>query len=287
MDTLYSKNIELLRKELKEADRVLLGAGAGLSAAAGLSYLDAEVFQREYPEMFRLGYRCQYELVGMKDEDWTVGRKWAYWAKHIHYVREKLPPLPLYGELKALLEGKDFFVVTSNCDRQFLRAGFPMERVFEYQGSYDNLGCSRHCTDETWESLPALNEVLKHVDSETFECREEGLPRCPRCGAMAELVFRPQNYEEGFERYADFVNSSAGMRLCIIEIGVGFNTPGVIRWPFERFTRLIPGAKLFRVNKGYNDLRTHPGYPEVPEELEGRAFSIPLDAAELIHTLAD
>ena len=286
MDELSLHNIELLKEELARADRVLIGAGAGLSASAGLSYLDEAVFREHFPEMYKLGYRCQYELVGMKDEEWSVGRKWAYWATHIHYVREVLPPLPLYGELKALLEGKDYFVVTSNADRQFMRAGFPMERVFEYQGNYDVLGCSKRCCKHTWESLPALREVLKHIDHETFECREEGLPRCPYCGELAEIAFRPENYEEGFQRYADFVNSSADLRLCIIELGVGFNTPGVIRWPFEKFTRLIPGAKLFRVNRGYMDI-SHPGYPKVPKDLMDRAFSLPLDAGEVIHALQE
>lgn len=284
MDEQSLHNIDLLKQELMQANRVLVGAGAGLSASAGLSYLDEAVFREHFPEMYRLGYRCQYELVGMKDDEWTVGRKWAYWATHIHYVREILPPLPLYGELKALLDGKDYFVVTSNADRQFMRAGFPMERVFEYQGNYDVLGCSKRCCRHTWESLPALREVLKHIDHETFECREEGLPRCPYCGELAEIAFRPENYEEGFQRYADFVDSSADLRLCIIELGVGFNTPGVIRWPFEKFTRLIPGAKLFRVNRGYMDI-SHPGYPKVPKDLTDRAFSLPLDAGEVIRAL--
>ncbi|MBR2716753.1 MAG: hypothetical protein IKD79_03340 [Oscillospiraceae bacterium] len=287
MDENARETLALLRRELDAADRVLVGAGAGLSAAAGLSYLDAEVFRKYFPDMYRLGYRCQYELVGMKDDEWTPGRKWAYWATHIHYVREILPPLPLYGELLALLEGKDFFVVTSNADRQFMRGGFPMERLFEFQGNYDVLGCSKRCTEHTWESLPALREVLKHIDHETFECPEEAIPRCPYCGAPAEIAFRPENYEEGYRRYADFVNSSAELRLCIVEIGVGFNTPGVIRRPFERFARLIPGSTLFRINKGYADLRDHPGYPNVPKDLAGRAFSLPVDAGEAIRALAD
>lgn len=284
MDEQSLHNIDLLRNELEHADRILVGAGAGLSASAGLSYLDEAVFREHFPEMYALGYRCQYELVGMKDEEWSVGRKWAYWATHIHYVREVLPPLPLYAELKSLLEGKDFFVVTSNADRQFMRAGFPMERVFEYQGNYDVLACSKRCCKHTWESLPALRKVLEYIDHDTFECREEGLPRCPYCGELAEIAFCPENYDEGFQRYADFVNSSSEMRLCIIELGVGFNTPGVIRWPFEKFTRLIPGAKLFRVNRGYADIQ-HPGYPKVPKDLAGRAFSLPLDAGEVIRAL--
>ena len=284
MDQESMENLVLLQKEFASADRVLLGAGAGLSAAAGLSYLDVTVFHKVFPEMVKLGYNCQYELVGMRDDEWSTGRKWAYWATHIHYVRETLPSLPLYAHLKALLEGKDFFVVTSNADRQFLRAGFPMDRVFEYQGSYDVMSCSERCTEHTWDSLPHLHKVLEHIDRESFECREEGLPRCPNCGALADLTFRPENYEEGYRRYASFVNSSIDKRLCILEIGVGFNTPGVIRWPFEKFTKRIPGAKLFRVNRGYRDVR-HPGYPEVPEELRGKAFSIALDAGLVIDAL--
>ena len=287
MDDNTKMILEKLRRELREADRVLVGAGAGLSASAGLSYLDSAVFEKYFPEMYRLGYRCQYELVGMKDDEWSVGRKWAYWATHIHYVREILPPLPLYAELRALLEGKDWFVVTSNADRQFYRSGFPMERVFEYQGSYDVLRCKDRCTEHTWESLPALREVLKHIDRDTFECREEGLPRCPYCGGLAEIAFRPENYEEGWNRYAGFVNSSVDLRLCIIELGVGFNTPGVIRWPFEKITRGIPGATLFRVNRGYEEYVNHKGYPNVPKDLDGvRAFSLPCDAGEVIHALS-
>ena len=285
MDEAALANIELLKKEMQEADRILIGAGAGLSASAGLSYLDEGVFKKYFPEMYALGYHCQYELVGRRDDEWTMGRKWAYYATHVLYVRETLPSLPLYHDLLKLLEGKDWFVVTSNADRQFMRAGFPMERVFEYQGTYDVMGCSKRCTKHTWESLPELRKVRDHIDHETFECAPEGLPRCPYCGELAEMGFRPENHEEGFQRYADFVNGSALMRVCIIELGVGFNTPGVIRWPFERFTRLIPGATLFRVNKGYAEYRNHKGYPDVPEELEGRAFPIACDASEVIRRL--
>lgn len=285
MDEHWAETTELLRRELDSADRVLIGAGAGLSASAGLSYLDTAVFRKYFPEMVRFGYHCQYELVGMRDDEWTPGRKWAYWATHIHYVRQTLPPLPLYAELKALLADRDFFVVTSNADRQFMRAGFPAGRLFEYQGSYDALGCSERCCAHTWDSLPVLDGILEHIDHESFECPEEYLPRCPYCGARAELVFRPEKYEEGWQRYANFVNSSQSLRLCIVELGVGFNTPGVIRLPFEKFCRLIPNSKLFRINRGYKDYRGHSGNPQVPEELEGRAFSIARDAGEVIRAL--
>ena len=276
---------DLLRREFFSADRVLIGAGAGLSASAGLSYFDTEAFKKYFPVMVREGFNCQYELVGRRDNEWTPGRKWAYWATHILYVRETVPPLPLYAKLLAALEGRDYFVVTSNADRQFMRAGFPAERLFEYQGSYDYLGCLKRCTGHTWASLPELRKVREHIDPETFECPEEWIPHCPYCGAPADIIFRPETHRQEFQRYADFVNSSVDMRLCIIELGVGFNTPGVIRWPFEQITAQIPGATLFRVNRGYREIISHPGYAKVPELLEGKAFSMQMDCGDVISAL--
>ena len=279
--------IEALAEAIRGADRLLLGAGAGLSASAGLSYFDEEVFRRYFPALLKEGYRCQYNLVGFGDEDWTLGRKWAYWATHVHYVRKVFPPAPLYAKLLKLLEGRDWFVVTSNADRQFFRGGFPMERVFEYQGSYDNMGCSKRCCEHTWNSLEPLERVLDFIDPVTFECAPEGIPRCPYCGAPAEMCFRPEDYAEGRERYLEFVYGSEDKTLCLVELGVGFNTPGVIRWPFERITHAIPGASLWRVNRGYLDYPGHRGHPAVPPELGDRAHAIDCDAAEVIDVLSD
>ena len=157
---------------MDSADKILVGAGAGLSAAAGLSYMDREVFKKYFPDMVRLGYHYEYELVGMRDDEWTPGRKWAYWATHINYVRNIFPPAELYKKLLEILNGRDFFVVTSNCDRQFMRNGFPMERLFEFQGNYDNMGCSVPCTEKTWDNAKYLQHILKHINHETFECSE-------------------------------------------------------------------------------------------------------------------
>lgn len=167
-----------------------------------------------------------------------------------------------------------------------MRAGIPMERTCEYQGTYDVMGCSERCSEQTWDGLPHIHKILEHINHDTFECSEEGLPRCPYCGALAELVFRHENFEkEDFRRYADFVESSADKRLCILELGVGFNMPVVIRWPFEKYIRVFPKAKLFRVSRGYAGYRDHPAYYQVPEDLQGRAFSIHADAGEAIHAL--
>ena len=270
---------------MDSADKILVGAGAGLSAAAGLSYMDREVFKKYFPDMVRLGYHYEYELVGMRDDEWTPGRKWAYWATHINYVRNIFPPAELYKKLLEILNGRDFFVVTSNCDRQFMRNGFPMERLFEFQGNYDNMGCSVPCTEKTWDNAEYLQHILKHINHETFECSDEALPRCPYCGELAEICFRGDNYAEEREKYIRFINSCANKRLCLIELGVGYNTPGVIRWPFENITYHIPDSRLFRVNTGYREYPDRTAHPEYPKEIEGRAVSLYMDAAALIEEL--
>lgn len=278
-------NIQRLYDEMESADKILVGAGAGLSAAAGLSYFDVGVFEKYYPEMRRLGYRCQYELVGKRDDEWSVGRKWAWWSTHVNYVRYIFEPAELYAKLIDLLRDKDYFVVTSNTDRQFLRNGIKPERFFEYQGNYDNMGCSARCTKHTWHNKPYLDNILEHLDRERFECPDDSLPRCPYCGAVAEMCFRGEDYSQCRDRYIDFVDSCAGKRLCIIELGVGFNTPGVIRWPFEQITYQYSRAHLFRINSGYRELYGDTGDTEVPKEIAERATVINLDARQVIEQL--
>jgi NAD-dependent SIR2 family protein deacetylase len=276
---------ERLAERIRNADRILVGAGAGFSAGAGLSYMDEAVFRTYYPDMYRLGYRYEYQLVGMGDDEWSRGRKWAYWATHINYVRNIFPPAEPYRQLLPVLEGKDWFVVTSNCDRQFLRCGFPMERVFEYQGNYDNMGCSRHCTGHTWDNHEALQTVLAHIDHEKFECADEAVPKCPDCGADADICFRGEDWDANAQRYVDFINGSQGKDFLLLELGVGFNTPGVIRWPFERITYGFENAYLVRINTGYREYPDRTGHPELPRELAGKAESIDYDACAVVRLL--
>ncbi|MCQ2452618.1 MAG: hypothetical protein MJ075_05735 [Oscillospiraceae bacterium] len=276
---------EELSRRLQEADKILIGAGAGLSAAAGLSYLDRDAFRTHFPEMAALGYHFQYELVGMSDSDWTRGRKWAYWSTHIHYVRRVFPQASLYSRLLNLVQDKDFFVVTSNADRQFMRAGFPFERLFEYQGHYDNMGCSEHCCRHTWNNEELLEEARTHIDHDRFEVPEEYIPKCPYCGADAEICFRGENYKELQTRYIDFVEACADKNTLLLELGVGFNTPGVIRWPFERLTYAFPHAHLVRINAGYKEPGFDQGHIEFSREITDKISVYDTDAAEVIDLL--
>ncbi len=127
-----SESIQRLAEAIQTADYILLGAGAGLSAAAGLSYADETVFRQRYPYWAARGLRSEYQMISFRS--WTAAQQWAYYASHISRVRWEMPPLPLYQQLKAILQGKNYYILTSNVDRQFLRNGFPAQRVFEYQG---------------------------------------------------------------------------------------------------------------------------------------------------------
>ena len=275
---------EELTRRMSSADKILVGAGAGLSAAAGLSYFDHNVFRTYFPEMAARGYHFQYELVGMSDQDWSRGRKWAYWSTHIHYVRSVFPSAPLYHRLLDVLSGHDYFVVTSNADRQFMRAGFPMDRLFEFQGNYDNMGCSGDCT-ETWNGLEALENARTHIDHDTFEVPDAYIPRCPRCGHDAEICFRSDDYRDLLDRYVAFVEGCRDRKLLLIELGVGFNTPGVIRWPFERMALAIPDAYLVRINAGYDEPGYDRGHIEYPSSLNGKISVYEVNAADVIDLL--
>lgn len=283
----FAEAVDSLGEWIEKSDRVLVGAGAGLSAAAGLSYLDEDLFRQFQPEMAARGYHYPYELFEREKEGWPEAREWAYLVRHIHFVRHAFPPAELYRKLLALLTGRDFFVVTSNCDRQLVRTGFPVERVFEAQGSYDRLRCTAGCTRETWAVKPVIDRLLPLIDPATFTIPDESaIPRCPSCGASLATAFRSfEGYREERRRYEEWIEGTAGGSLCILELGVGFNTPGVIRWPFERLAHLHGRAHLFRVNREYREWPGHGGYAMVPAELAGRATAMPWDAGEVIEHL--
>ena len=283
----FEEAVAELLEWLQSSEKVLVGVGAGFSAAAGLSYLDEDLFKTFQPEMAAMGYRYPYELFQHEEDGWPQAREWAYLIRHVNFVRHVFPPAELYKKLLKILEGTDFFTVTSNADRQLMRAGFPMDRIFEAQGSYDRLRCTARCTRETWDIKPYIDKLLPLIDPETFLISDESaIPYCPYCGAPLATAFRGfEGYKAEERRFYDWVGSTGGKKLCLLELGVGFNTPGVIRWPFERLTYSSRTAHLFRVNKEYREWPGQGGYPMIPKELEGKATSMPFDAAEVINRL--
>lgn len=218
--------------------------------------------------------------------DWTPEQMWAYYAVHIQAVRYATPPLALYQKLLKLLEGKDYFIITSNVDRQFWRSGFPEERLLEAQGTYDWLICTEGCTAEQWDIQPMIEKMLVHIDEAHFAIDSELLPVCPYCGAPLRMAFREHDgYERALSRYRDWLERSKAGSLCIVEIGVGFNSPGVIRVPFERMTGERENVRFFRITADYPDSEEEIAYPEIPRPIADKSLSINADAGIVIDAL--
>lgn len=275
--------IDKLYTALTECEYVLIGAGAGLSAAAGISFADERAFRRDYPALWAQGVHSDYQTFSYKG--WLPGQRWGYLARHIKQVLLDTPPLALYADLKALLEGLNYFVITSNVDRQFIKAGFPTERIFEAQGSYGPLLCSAGCSDEECEIAPFIEAMLPFV-REDCTISDAHTPHCPCCGASLRMAFRDTHaHAEGDRHYHDFLAASADASITIVEFGVGFNSAGVIRVPFERITGEREKARFFRVTVDYPDSEEEIAYPEIPVPIAEKSCSINRDAGAVIRAL--
>jgi NAD-dependent SIR2 family protein deacetylase len=271
----------LIGRWIQEAERVVIGAGSGLSAAAGLDFGDRADFATRFPALVKRGLKAAYEMIGYTDL--SEAAFWGYWAVHVAQMRFADGRNPVYERLRRLLTGKHVFVLTSNVDAMFARNGFDPERVWSIQGDYAFMQCLRPCTPEVWPSEPALQRVLAAIDPETQEVGDpDCIPRCIRCGGDVFLNVRGGRwfvetpYQAQMERWRHWINDESNERLLLLDIGSGFNTPGVIRWPMERMALHLPAARLVRIN---------PQDASVPRELGPRGLSVSAGARETIEAI--
>ena len=255
-----SLRIRQARQALDSADHIIVGGGSGLSAAAGLTY-GGQRFQEHFPDFIhKYGLRDMYSASFYPFE--TPEELWAHWARHIHVNRYLPQALPLYGLLRELVGSKSSFVITTNVESQFAKAGFQPDRLFEVQGNYAWFQCARACHDRLYDNHDVVLDMVK----ETKDCAVPTrlVPLCPRCGGAMDVNLRHNEYfvqDEAWHRaaaaYEVFLDTTAGSRLVCLELGVGFNTPGIIRYPFERMLRQNIQSTLIRLNR--NDLQGFPG----------------------------
>jgi NAD-dependent SIR2 family protein deacetylase len=268
----YLDNLNKTAKLIEEADYILIGAGAGLSAAAGLNYGDKELFTKWFPSLAEQGIETIGEACSIYWEVNDSNRRefWAYWSKHIRNIRYETPALKAYLDLFDKLKNKSHFIITTNVDGQFEKAGFDKEKIFAPQGDYGLFQCEKPCSDELFDNKTIIDKMTANINYETFSVREEDIPRCAKCGGFLvrnlriDDIFVEAPHMTKQKDYIDFVNNSTDGRLVLLELGVGFNTPGIIRWPFERIAKDHPNAKLIRMNRYY---------AEVPKELEDKSIS--------------
>lgn len=276
----FSASAADLRAALSAADAVVVGAGSGLSAAAGFSYSGPRFDQHFGDFRAKYGFSDMYSGGFFPFE--TAEERWAYWSRHILVNRYSDPPTPLYRELLALVTGKDYFVLTTNVDHCFQKAGVDKERLFYTQGDYGLFQCAKPCCQETWDNEQAVRQMVQ--EARDMRVPTALLPRCPYCGGEAVMNLRVDDgfvEDEGWHaaagRYAAFLRRHAGSRILFLELGVGFNSPGVIKYPFWRMTQANPLATYVCVNQGETF---------APPQLGSRAIAVNGDLAQVLRRLA-
>ena len=288
--------ISRLRRALDEADAVLIGAGAGLSTSAGFVYT-GERFQRYFGD-FAARYGFQDMYSGGFYPFPTAEERWAYWSRHIYINRYLDPPKPVYARLLSLVRGRDWFVLTTNVDHCFQKAGFDKRRLFYTQGDYGLWQCSEPCHAATYDNAEAVRAMVTaqgYVIAPAGELTlpdgvtpkmavpTELVPRCPRCGRPMSMNLRADGTfveDEGWHtaagRYTDFLRRHEDLRILYWELGVGYNTPGIIKYPFWRGTAQNPRATYACLNYGQADC---------PREVRERSICIDGDIGDALEAL--
>lgn len=274
-----SEEIEKLKKAIKEADAVLIGAGAGLSTSAGLTY-SGERFEKYFGDFAR-----KYHMKDMYSGGFypyaTLEEYWAWWSRHIYYNRYLDAPKPVYPALYETVKDMDYFVLTTNVDHQFQKAGFDKKRLFYTQGDYGLWQCSRACHQKTYDNEEAVRKMIS--EQRDMKIPSELIPKCPVCGApmtmnlrQDDLFVQDEGWSAAAERYNDFIRRHKENHILFLELGVGGNTPGIIKYPFWQMTAQNPKAVHACINYGE---------AYVPKEIVKRSICINADIGEVLKQL--
>jgi NAD-dependent SIR2 family protein deacetylase len=282
-----------LKEAIADAEKIVIGAGAGLSTSAGYVY-NGERFQKYFGDFAaKYGYRDMYSggFYRYPSEE----ERWAFWSRNIYINRYMDPPKPVYDDLLALVKDKDYFVITTNVDHCFQRTGFDKKRLFYTQGDYGLWQCSKPCHDKTYDNEEVVKEMLL---AQGFTIAADGtlelpcdeklrmavpsdlIPRCPVCGAPMSMNLRAddtfvedQGWYDASAAYAGYLKTCEGKRVLYLELGVGGNTPMIIKYPFWVMTYENEQATYACLN-----------YEEAccPEKLKERSILIGGDTGEVL-----
>lgn len=275
----YEDQIDRAAKNIRNTDCVIIGAGAGASTAAGIQY-GGKRFTDNFAEFIKK--YGEYYMTDMYAAGFypypSEEAKWGYWSKHALMNRFDPPALPLYTELYDIVKNKEYFVLTTNVDHQFYKAGFDEKRIFATQGDYGKIQCQKACHSKTYDA----KDLFRKMDKARRDCLipSELVPKCPVCGGNMAMNLRCDNYfvedeawHEAADRYAGFLEQHKDKKVVLLELGVGFNTPIIIRFPFE---------KMVRENSSYSLIRLNMDEAVVPESFGERAIGIGGDMAKAI-----
>lgn len=277
----YSSRILQAKQAIKQADYIIIGAGSGLSTAAGLLY-SGEKFEKDFREFIEKYHFDNFYSASFYEFK-TQEEKWAFFAKMIKLNRYNEKPLKLYQELYEIVKNKEYFVLSTNVDGQFYNSGFGKDKVFEVQGDYSYLQCENACHNKLYDNKELVEKWLRN----TKNCKipSDLVMKCPVCGGNMDMNLRKdanfvqdENWYRQSEKYEDFLSRSKGKNVVLLEIGVGFNTPGIIRFPFEQMTANNVKTTLIRINKDY---------PNPMLEIRNRIISFDEDTNKIIEDLKE
>ena len=271
------EKIQQLQRALHDSAAVVIGAGSGLSTAAGLTY-SGERFRRYFSDFIRkYGIRDMYSGGFFPFAD--AREYWAWWSRAIYINRYVPAPTDVYRRLYDLVQDKDYFVLTTNVDHQFQKAGFDKQRLFYTQGDYGLFQCSEPCCQETYDNEACIQAMLEQ--QQNMRIPTELIPHCPKCGKPMAMNLRADDtfvQDEGWyraaERYEDFLRRHENLHILFLELGVGYNTPAIIKYLFWQMTAKNPRAVYACVNFGE---------ALCPEQIRSQAICIDAD----IHTILE
>lgn len=273
------KKIDRLRQALTDADAVVIGAGAGLSTSAGFAY-SGDRFEKYFSDFYaRYGFSDMYS--GGFYPYKTLEEFWAYWSRYIYINRYMDAPKPVYHTLLGLVQDKDYFVLTTNVDHCFQKAGFDKKRLFYTQGDYGLFQCSGPCCQETYDNEAIVRQMYEQQSD--MRIPTALLPRCPHCGRPLTMNLRSDDsfvedsgWHLAAERYENFLRTRQRQKLLFLELGVGYNTPGIIKYPFWQMTTKNPQATYACINQGQ---------AVCPHEIEKQSICIGGDIGEVLARL--
>ena len=272
-------DIDKLKNEIDRAEAVIIGAGAGLSTSAGFTYTGTRFNDNFQDFIDKYGFRDMYS-GGFYPFD-TLEEHWAYWSRYIYINRYQNAPKPVYDNLLKLVGEKDYFVLTTNVDHCFQKAGFDKRRIFYTQGDYGLWQCSKPCHDKTYDNEKIVRQMMEQQTA--MRVPSELVPYCPVCGKPMVMNLRADNtfveddgWHRAAARYSDFLEAHETDRVLLLELGVGMNTPVIIKYPFWQMTNQWAAATYACINMG----EAHG-----PDEIKGKSICINGDIGHVLDEL--